>query len=459
MVFNDSRGGYIDNVNSTFTRRSTDLGFARRTAGRVPTDSVVVNNDFIAGKDINPVTYKGARLGLDYQVNDDWSVLLTQTYQDMNTSGVFYELPFSSECPTPSNATTCSIGANGIVQGVPLKPLQVTIFNDGKTTDKFSNTALTVNGKVGSLDLVYTGAFLVRDSFQIQDYTNYARGVFGSYYQCTGFAGASVNKCYTPSSTWHDTTHNVNQSHEFRLSTPSDWKVSGIAGVFWEKRKLNDDTEWLYKSVPECSIGGPGSCFLWIDPSAAPKFNDASLNNPGRRVPSTGFFDDFKRTYTQKAAFVSADWHITDSLTLTAGTRYYDIKNEQLGANVGSFYCKVYGAGATKTGPCTGASSGNGDKLAPFGTNLNRQVPNNSKSNGFKSRANLSWKVTDTALVYATWSQGYRPGGFNRGRAGQLRVGREPVAARRGESLRAARRGSPDPRPDRKGWPVSLLPG
>jgi len=33
---------------------------------------------------------------------------------------------------------------------------------------------------------------------------------------------------------------------------------------------------------------------------------------------------------------------------------------------------------------------------------------------GFKSRANLSWKVTDDALVYYTWSQGFRPGGFNR---------------------------------------------
>jgi outer membrane receptor protein involved in Fe transport len=29
-------------------------------------------------------------------------------------------------------------------------------------------------------------------------------------------------------------------------------------------------------------------------------------------------------------------------------------------------------------------------------------------------RANLSWKATDTALLYATWSEGYRPGGINR---------------------------------------------
>ena len=146
-----------------------------------------------------PVTYKGLRVSADYKINDDWNILVTQSYQDMNASGVFYQLPVGSE-------------------GQALNPLEVTVFNNGLTSDKFSNTALTVTGKVGSLELVYTGAYLVRDSFQIQDYTNYARGVYGSYYQCTGFSGASVNKCYTPSSVWRDTTHNVNQSHEFRLS-------------------------------------------------------------------------------------------------------------------------------------------------------------------------------------------------------------------------------------------------
>src|SRR5258708_2361087 len=40
---------------------------------------------------------------------------------------------------------------------------------------------------------------------------------------------------------------------------------------------------------------------------------------------------------------------------------------------------------------------------------------NHSTYHGFRSRGNLSWHVTDDYLVYATWSQGFRPGGFNRG--------------------------------------------
>ena len=36
---------------------------------------------------------------------------------------------------------------------------------------------------------------------------------------------------------------------------------------------------------------------------------------------------------------------------------------------------------------------------------------------GHKDKVNLSWKVTPDAMVYATYSEGFRPGGFNRGRA------------------------------------------
>jgi len=402
VVYNDNRGGYIDNVGSTFTRRGTDLGFAIRTAGVVPADSAVINNYDIEQDDINSVNYKGFRVGVKWQITDDWDALLTQSFQDIDVQGVFYQLPLGSE-------------------EQKLKPLEVTLFNNGFVHDKFNNTALVVEGKVGSLDLVYSGAYLSRTSEQIQDYTNYARGVWGTYYQCNGFSGASVDKCYSPSSTWHDTTDNVNQSHEIRLSSPSDWRLRFVGGLFWEKRNLDDQTDWLYKSVPECPEGGqPGlSCYLWLDPRAAAKFQSASVNNPHRRNSHEGFFDDFQRTYTQSAAYLSVDFDILDNLTLTLGTRYYSIDNEMLGANMGSFYCKVYGTG--ESGPCTGALYGYGDVLAPYGTNLDEQHPHSSSSDGFKSRANISWKITNDVMVYTTWSEGYRPGGFNRGSTCGLR--------------------------------------
>ena len=45
---------------------------------------------------------------------------------------------------------------------------------------------------------------------------------------------------------------------------------------------------------------------------------------------------------------------------------------------------------------------------------------------------NLSWKATEDVLFYATWSQGFRPGGFNRGSSQQLQgVDRSTGTARR----------------------------
>jgi outer membrane receptor protein involved in Fe transport len=48
---------------------------------------------------------------------------------------------------------------------------------------------------------------------------------------------------------------------------------------------------------------------------------------------------------------------------------------------------------------------------------------------GFKSRGNLTWHVTDDAMVYYTYSQGFRPGGFNRNVAGVAKEAGQTGAA------------------------------
>ncbi len=387
--YQDHRGGYIDNVFSTFTRRGTDLGFALRTGGVVPVDSVVIDNGDIVENDFNEVDYAGGRASIKWQVSDDWDALLAVAYQRIDAEGVFYQLPTGSD-------------------GQDLNPLQTTVFNKGYVDEQATITSLTVNGKVGALDFIYTGGYLTRDSDVANDYTNYARGVYGVYYQCTGYSGASVNKCYSPNSIWFDSADNTNMSHEIRLSSPDDWRMRFVGGVFYEERELDATTDFNYKTVPECPDTGVsvGDCFLFLDPGLDPKFAGATLNNPNRRSSHTGFFNDFTRDYSQVAAFASVDFDILENLTLTVGTRYYDIENSFVGANMGSFFCKTYGSGAT--GPCQNA----------YGTNLEKQT---DKTDGFRSRANLTWRVSDDFLVYGTWSEGYRPGGFNRGSACGLR--------------------------------------
>jgi len=212
--------------------------------------------------------------------------------------------------------------------------------------------------------------------------------------------GNANGRCFTPSTTWYEKERNTHQSHEIRLSTPDDWRLRGIGGLFYEEYKIYDDTEWLYKTVPTCSASYNNNCFNNVAP-----WPDGPANNPNVRNDNTGFFDDFVRTYKQKAAFLSVDFElIPHRLTLTGGTRYYRFDDSEAGGDVGSFYCKHF-TPTTYFGPCQN----------PYGTDLNKQDPNRLHATGFKSRGNLTWKVTDDVMVYYTWSQGYRPGGFNRG--------------------------------------------
>src|SRR5882724_4307588 len=261
VIYDDQRGGYIDNVPATFTRKNSDIGihyasFPAYTNGQcpdaqpnagfcVPPGSPSINNNNIAKRAINPVTYQGIRAEALYKVNDDWDVLITQSYQDMDSKGVFYQQPNASD-------------------GAPLNPLEVTIFNNAFNKDKFESTAWTVNGKFSFLKAVYTGGYLVRKVEQVGDYTNYSRGVYADYYQCYGpGTGGDFNlqsTCYSPSATWFSNERNTHQQHEFRLSTPDDQRVRAIAGVFWENNTLYDQSGWNYKTIPSCtSNGDPGT--------------------------------------------------------------------------------------------------------------------------------------------------------------------------------------------------------
>jgi outer membrane receptor protein involved in Fe transport len=386
VIYNDRRGGYISNVPATFTRKSTDLGigYAQYPTGcggagapcEVPPGAASINNSAIAGRAINPVTYQGLRLSGLWNINDNWNALLMQSYQNMDAEGVFYQMPNSSD-------------------GAPLPRQSVTLFNNSFDKDKFENTALTINGKIGDLKLVYAGSYLVRNVSQVQDYTNYSRGVYADYYQCHGAEPANglAATCASPSATWNDTERNTHQSHEIRLSTPDDWRLRGIVGAFWEQLQIQDQLNWTYKSLPACTDTVTVGCLTDVGPAPG-----ATVVDPSTRGDTVAFFNDVTRGYKQAAAFTSVDFDIIPKvLTITAGTRYYHFDNTEKGAYSGSFGC--YEAGPA---PCL--ASANNIDAADLHTTYK----------GFKSRGNVTWHFLPDALVYYTWSQGFRPGGFNR---------------------------------------------
>jgi iron complex outermembrane recepter protein len=397
VIYTDSRGGYIDNIPGTFSRESSDIGihYANYPNGcaatgtcQVPPGSPTATNNSLVSNDFNTVNYKGARVGALYKINEDWNALLVQSYQDMHSNGVFYE--------TPQTSGTSPVN---------LPDLSVQTYVPTFDNDKFENTALTINGQLGLLKVVYSGAYLIRNIEQQGDYTNYARGVYAAYYQCVPGTSTTTGKCYSPTAFWHDKERNAHDSQELRFSTPDDWRLRGLLGLFWEKYVINENIDWYYKSVPSCTADVTTGCFTNVGPPAG----TVGVNNPNIRPDNESYFDDITRGYTQKAVFGSADFDIIPKrLTVTFGTRYYNVDTTAAGFSASSFNC--YQAGLP---PCTNNQPPN----IPNGYDSSNETAENLNISykGFRSRANLSWKVTPDTLLYYTWSQGFRPGGFNRG--------------------------------------------
>src|ERR1700677_3320696 len=407
VIYDDHRGGYIDNVPATFTRSATDIGihYANYPAVNgacpngqpnsgycVPPGSPTLNNNNLVGNAINPVTYQGIRAEALYKFNEDWDLLITQSYQDMNSQGVFYQQPNASD-------------------GGALAPLEVTLFNPTYDKDAFESTAWTLNGKFGAIRAVYTGGYLDRNVHQAGDYTNYARGVYADYYQCVS------SQCYSPSSSWTSVEKNEHLQNELRFSTPDDWRLRGIAGAYVEDNKLYDQTTWMYKSIPACTSNGaagtPGNtdCLSNIG-----TFPGTYVQNPGIQGDNTSFYQDQYRDTKQTAFFASADFDIIPKvLTLTAGTRHFQFENNNQGSVLSSFGCFE---GGTPAAGCHDPA---------FSYNLNTQNLRDTES-GFKSRGNLTWHITPDMMVYYTYSQGFRPGGFNQSGGAQHAFGPDGVA-------------------------------
>lgn len=409
VAYGDHHGGYITNVLSNFDRSNQDpgiyqLGITPAKAGGLcpnglpagavtggtpngacaPANGTQYNNATLVGPNSNPVDTSGFRAALKYDIAPDWDVLVSESYQNLDAQGV------SSTYPIGSNFQT-------------LNPLENTVFVPSYNKDNYWNTAWTVNGKVGDFKLIYTGGYTVRNIEEQMDYSNYSRTGSGVYYSCVGGGtgwGKGTGQCYSPITYWHDKIRNTHQSHEFRVSSPDDKRIRFIGGAYWERFKIQDVMNFNYKNIPSCTpanltaaLAGGAVCVgnVGIDPTA-------TVNDPSTRGDTTGFGEDTQRGYDQLAFFGSVDIDLIPKvLTLTGGTRYYKYTEYEVGTQYGT------------DSSCLNVA--NGKCLS----NVNIDSHNDHVTyTGFKSRGELTWHFKPNSIVYALFSQGFRPGGFNR---------------------------------------------
>jgi iron complex outermembrane recepter protein len=404
-VFTERRGGYIDNVPGT-------IGYI---AGTPPHDlggNPTANNGPLVARATNPVQYQGARVSAAFKFNEDWDLLLQQNYQNFEADGYFYAYP------TDPN-------------GRALDRYEITAFEPAFSKDRYDSTAWTLNGKVGDLlSMIYTGSYMVRHIEGQQDYSNYMRSNTGSYYACIGtgagyffyhVSGGTTYfpqlkghklQCSTAVGNWHDSVRNTHQSHEFRVSSNADNRIRALAGLYWEKFVIYDNMNFNYLGIPQCSatnlaiaLSGGADCLSAVGP-----FPGTFANDPNLRLDSnTAFGEDIQRGYKQKAVFASLDFDIIPKvLTITGGARYYHYDEFEHGTE---YYSETSGGavpGGTGivvnniNGACTNAL------VCGFPINLDKS------ESGHRFRGNLTWHIATDLMAYYTYSEGFRPGGFNR---------------------------------------------
>ena len=351
VVYNDSRGGYIDNVPGSFRMQSNannGLGGSPNSIRPTITNSQFVQDNF------NDSSYQGVRVSAKYEINPDWSINIQHMRQKLKVDGVFDYDPLVGD-------------------------LKVQRYNPDQLVDKFDQTAWSLEGRLGALDVIYTGAYLNRRAVQKVDYTAYSNaGPFAAYYICKYPGYAS---CATPRMSFQGDNRNTRISHEVRVSTPIDKRIRLIAGAYYDRAKIFDIGEFNYE----------GSIEQGFVPNKPIK--GATAINPNARNPGVTFFNDITRTDRQLAGFGEVAFDIIpEKLTLTGGLRYYNQKASIAGS----------------------ANFGNRGVDRDSGYNLDVIHPKPRTQKGFIFKGNLTYKPNEDMLFYATYSEGYRPGGFNR---------------------------------------------
>jgi outer membrane receptor protein involved in Fe transport len=330
-----------------------DAGFIDNVPGTrfFPTAGITINNYKIAENNFNDADTIGGRLALRYDIDKNWTITPSIVAQEEKSNGVFSWDP--------------SVGY-----------LEVNHFLPEFVHDGWWQAALTVQGKIANLDLVYSGGYMDRRIREESDYTDYSFWYdtlygYGAYW--TNNAGQPTK---TPSQYILAQDHFTKTSHELRLSSPSDERLRFVAGLFYELQ-----THFILQDYKINGIGTDISVEGW---------------------PGTIWLTDQQRTDRDYAAFGEVSYDILPSLTATAGLRVFRAVNSLEGFfGFGSGYSSHTGVSqcfappSEDAGPCT---------------NLNKAVTEDGETH----KLNLSWHVDPDKMLYATYSTGFRPGGINR---------------------------------------------
>lgn len=348
-------GGYIDNI------------LASRT---YPSSGITQSNANLVEKDYNDVETYGGRLALGIDLDENWTVTPSLMGQVQKADGSFAQ---------ERNGDGTSPGSYKTRQ-----------YNPEGSDDKWYNAGLTIEGKLGNWDLTYAGGYLRRTTRVDSDYSDYAYfydalAGYGAYF--TDNAGNLVN----PNQYIEGIDRYKKYFSEFRVSSPQDSRLRLIAGLFWQRQEHNIEQNYIIDNIADAITVTGTDSNIWLTKQI--------------------------RTDRDIAGFGEVSFDFTDNLTATGGIRVYKYKNSLKGFfGFSAGYSSRTGEAACFNTDGTRQNENPAGTLAPplvAGspcTNVNRTTSDTD----FIHKLNLTYKIDDDKLIYATWSRGFRPGGINR---------------------------------------------
>ncbi|MFL6592481.1 MAG: TonB-dependent receptor [Luteimonas sp.] len=310
-------------------------------------------------------------------VTMDNAALVDDNYNWANTTGARAALKIDlndswSVTPSIIGQRQKANGSTGFEQSIG--DLQLHHYFPERSDDRWTQASLSIQGQIGNFDLNYTYAHLKRDVDSDADYSDYfwydELFAYGQYFYDD--AGTLI----PPAQRIHAKDGYTKTSNEIRLTSPKDNRWRFVTGLFWQQQGHD-----IFQNYRVDGLASSLSVSGW---------------------PETIWLTAQQRTDKDEAAFGELSFDITPTLTATAGGRWFRTRNSLVGFfGYGSGF-----SGSTGEAACFSQDDFHG---APC-INLDKST----SESGSLGRANLTWQASDTKMLYATWSEGFRPGGINR---------------------------------------------
>jgi outer membrane receptor protein involved in Fe transport len=351
------------------------VGWNRHDAGYVdnkpgirvfPTSGIVQNNDILVRDNYNEATATGARIALKWDINDAWSITPMVMGQKQTATG--------------STGWDPSVGEFQVNHAYP-----------ESSKDSWMQAALTVQGKIGNFDVTYAFGHLNRDVDSEADYSDYGFW-YDQFYGAGAFFYDNDGGLVNPSQYIQAKDGYRMTSHELRIASPAENRLRFVGGVFWQEQKHDIEQRYRVDGLADLLSVAGWDQTIWLT--------------------------EQDRTDKDEAVFGELTFDLNDAWSITAGGRWFRARNSLKGFY--GFADGYFPLEAFDPDPPYGEAA----CRAAFGDNRANWVPYEGapcvvndkqvRESGSLGRFNVTWEISDTKLLYATYSEGYRPGGINR---------------------------------------------